>query len=104
MFDALEIVILSLALPAMRADLGLTVVQGGLLATATLLGIGASAVTTGRLADRHGRRRALLVSLGVFGVCTVLVAIAPSFEAILVLRLVSGLGLGGVWAIVVTYV
>ncbi|NKY31342.1 MFS transporter [Nocardia gamkensis] len=61
--------IISLALPSMRADLGISVVQGGLLATATLLGIGASSVTVGRIADRHSRKIALPGSLTLFGVC-----------------------------------
>ncbi|MEV0685302.1 MFS transporter [Nocardia sp. NPDC050378] len=104
LFDALEIVILSLALPSMRADLGVSVVQGGLLATATLLGIGASSVTVGRIADKHGRKSALLGSLALFGICTASVAVMPSFGWIMVLRLVAGFGLGGVWAIVSTYV
>ena len=104
LFDALEIVILSLALPSMRADLGMSVVQGGLLATVTLLGIGASSVSIGRLADRHGRKKALLVSLSMFGLCTTLVGLAPSLGWIMLLRLLAGFGLGGVWAIVSTYV
>lgn len=104
LFDALEIVVLSLALPSMRADLGFSVVQGGLLATATLLGIGASSVSIGRLADRHGRKKALLVSLIIFGVCTTLVGFAPTLGWIMLLRVLAGFGLGGVWAIVSTYV
>ncbi|MGP3951515.1 hypothetical protein [Streptomyces sp. 7N604] len=47
MFDALEILLMSFTLPVIRADLGLTTTQGGLLATATLLGIGVSSVTVG---------------------------------------------------------
>ncbi|MCF2571144.1 MFS transporter [Brevibacterium sp. UCMA 11754] len=104
MFDALELSILSLALPAMRTDLGIDVVQGGWLATVTLLGIGVSSVTIGRLADRYGRKRALVWSLSIFGTLTALVFFAPNFTTILILRFLSGLGLGGVWAIVSTYV
>jgi MFS family permease len=70
MFDALEILLLSFTMPVIRADLGLTTSQGGLLATATLLGIGASSVTAGWLADNYGRKRALMVSLAVFGAST----------------------------------
>jgi MFS family permease len=50
LFDALEIVLLSMALPTIRKDMGLTITQGGLLATATLIGIGVSSVLGGYVA------------------------------------------------------
>lgn len=104
MFDALEILLLSLALPAIRADLGLTPAQGGLLATATLLGIGLSSVSVGYLSDNFGRRTALVGSLVTFGVCTAALAAVPGFALFLVLRFVAGFGLGGVWSVVSAYV
>ncbi|ANZ43469.1 MFS transporter [Lentzea guizhouensis] len=104
MFDALEILLLSFALPAIRADLGLTTTQGGLLATATLLGIGVSSVTVGWLADNYGRKRALMLSLAVFGVFTAAILVVPSFTLFVVLRFLAGMGLGGVWGVVSAYV
>jgi MFS family permease len=53
LFDAVEIVLLSLALPSIRSDLGLSATQGGLLVTATLIGIGVSSVTGGYVADNY---------------------------------------------------
>jgi MFS family permease len=103
-FDALEILLLSYALPDIRSTFGLTTTQGGLLATATLLGIGVSSVTAGWLADNHGRKRALLLSLAVFGVFTAALPLVPNFEVFLLLRFLAGLGLGGVWGVVSTYV
>jgi MFS family permease len=104
MFDALEILLLSFALPVIRADMGLTATQGGLLATATLLGIGVSSVTVGWLADNYGRKRALMLSLAVFGVFTAAIAVVPSFALFVALRFLAGMGLGGVWGVVSAYV
>jgi len=104
LFDALEILLLSFALPAIRTEFGLTTAQGGLLATATLLGIGVSSVTVGWFADNYGRKRALLASLAVFGIFTAALPLVPNFTVFLVLRFVAGLGLGGVWGAVSTYV
>jgi MFS family permease len=104
MFDALEIIILSLALPAIRADMHLSVAQGGLLATATLLGIGVSSTAMGWLADNYGRKTALLLSLAVFGLFTALLFVVPNFGMFLVLRFAAGFGLGGVWGVVSAYV
>jgi MFS family permease len=103
-FDALEILLLSYALPDIRSTFGLTTTQGGLLATATLLGIGVSSVTAGWLADNHGRKHALLLSLAVFGIFTAALPLVPNFEVFLLLRFLAGLGLGGVWGVVSTYV
>ncbi|WP_394620629.1 MFS transporter [Lentzea sp. JNUCC 0626] len=104
MFDALEILLLSFALPVIRADLQLTTTQGGLLATATLLGIGVSSVTVGWLADNYGRKRALMLSLAVFGVFTAAIAVVPTFTLFVALRFLAGMGLGGVWGVVSAYV
>lgn len=104
MFDALEIILLSLALPAIRSELDLTAAQGGLLATATLLGIGFSSVVVGYFADNFGRRAALVGSLVTFGLCTAALAAVQGFEVFLLLRFVAGFGLGGVWSVVSAYV
>ncbi|MET9259933.1 MFS transporter [Amycolatopsis sp. NPDC004079] len=104
LFDALEIVLLSLALPAIRHDLGLSVTQAGLLATATLLGIGVSSVTGGYVADNFGRKKALIASLLVFGGFTAALAAVPNFSVFLVLRFLAGIGLGAVWSVVSAYV
>ncbi|OYN95579.1 MFS transporter [Enemella evansiae] len=100
LFDAMEIVILSFALPAVRQEFGATAVQAGMLATATLIGIGVSALVMGWLADVWGRRKTLILCLALFGVFTALLAIAPSLLVMGILRFLSGLGLGGVWGIV----
>jgi MFS family permease len=104
MFDAMEIILLSLALPAIREDLQLSPAQGGLLATATLLGIGLSSVLAGYVSDNFGRKTALIASLATFGVFTAVLAVVPSFELFLLLRFVAGFGLGGVWGVVSAYV
>ena len=104
LFDAIEIAILALALPTMRIDLGLSTAQGGLLATATLLGIGMSGLTMGSVADRFGRKRPLIYCLLIFGFLSSSIAFVNSFELIMLTRFVSGLALGGLWGIVAAYV
>jgi MFS family permease len=104
LFDALEILLLSLALPAIRVDMGLSVTQAGLLATATLLGIGVSSVVVGYVADNFGRKTALVGSLAAFGLLTAALAVVPNYEVFLLLRFLAGLGLGGVWGVVSAYV
>ncbi|MFC9790360.1 MFS transporter [Rhodococcus sp. NPDC127528] len=104
LFDALEIVMLSLALPAIRHDMGLSVTQAGLLATATLLGIGFSSVAGGYVADNFGRKKALIAALVTFGLFTAVLAFVPNFAMFMILRFFAGIGLGAVWSVVSTYI
>lgn len=103
-FDAIEIIMLSLSLPVIRQDMGLSINQGGLLATATLLGIGLSSVIAGWYADTFGRRKAMLTCLLLFGSLTAVLSLVENFYVFLGLRFISGLGLGGLWGIVAAYI
>ncbi|QGW77514.1 MFS transporter [Pseudomonas alkylphenolica] len=104
LFDAMEIILLTIALPVIQQDLGLSIGQAGMLASATLLGIGFSSITTGWYSDNFGRRKALLLSLVSFGALTMAVASTHDWYLLLLLRFFSGLGLGGVWGIVSAYI
>ncbi len=64
---------------------------GLLVATGSLAGIVVAPVG-GFLADRFGRRVVLTVSLAIFGVFGGLAALAPSFEVLLLARLLQGFG------------
>jgi MFS family permease len=103
-FDAMELVALTVALPTIRTDLHLSTLQGGWLATMTLLGIGISSLSAGWFADNYGRKKALLISLLVFGVFTAALAFVSTFWLFLTLRFLAGFGLGGVWSAVSTLV
>jgi MFS family permease len=104
MFDAVELLLLALALPQIRQDLGLTIGQAGLLATSTLLGIGLSSLVVGYVSDNFGRKKALIGCLAVFGAFTASLSLVTSYEAFLALRFLAGFGLGGLWAVVSAYV
>lgn len=67
----------------------------GYLAMATTLGLAMGGVITGFLADRFGRLAMLRLTILVIVVGGAATALAPSFEALLLCRLVVALGLGG---------
>src|SRR5207253_71607 len=76
----------------------------GRAAHAVLLGasLGATALggaLFGYLADRHGRRAVLQWSILTYSAGTVLCGLAPGIATLLAARLVTGLGVGGEWAI-----
>ena len=49
----------------------------------------------GPLADKFGRKTILMVSVGFFGVASLASAYSPSLEVLVLLRFLTGLGLGG---------
>jgi predicted MFS family arabinose efflux permease len=103
-FDAVDFMMLALALPLLISEWHLTLAEAGLMGTAGMAGVGLSGVALGWYADRHGRRRALLASVVTFALFTAALAFARSRWDVMLLRLVAGLGLGGVWGSVAALV
>lgn len=103
-FDAVDFMMLALALPLLISEWHMTLGEAGLLGTAGMAGVGLSGVALGWFADRHGRRRALLASVVTFALFTAALALARSRWDVMLLRLVAGLGLGGVWGSVAALV
>lgn len=56
----------------------------------------------GFISDRIGRVKALSLSIGLFGLFTLLISFSPSWEYVVLLRLSSGLAVGGILVITPT--
>lgn len=83
--------------PFVQADLGLTNTQVGILATGLALTWALSGVVFGRLCDRIGRQRLVLItSIIIFSLASVLSGLASSFVMLLGARLLMGLAEGPV--------
>jgi len=90
------------AFPRIRADLGISRTEVGLLISVfTLPGIFFSPVI-GVLADRWGRKKVLVPSLLLFGCAGGFCALAGSFRMLLVLRALQGLGASALGTVNVT--
>lgn len=95
MFDAMDIGLLSFVLVAIAREWGLSREQVGLAISVGLFGMFIGATAAGSLADRYGRKALMLATLLLYSVATGLTAFAWSYAVLLVLRFVTGLGLGG---------
>lgn len=84
------------SLPSLVSDLGATMNQGQLTLTAMLMGFGSSQLVWGPASDRFGRRVTLRLGLALFALAALCSALAPNIEALLVLRVLQGVGMGGV--------
>jgi putative MFS transporter len=95
MFDAMDVILIAFLLTPIRTEFGLDVTRTGFVASAGFVGMFFGAAIAGRLADRIGRKTVFQVTLVLFSVGALLSAAAPSFETLLLARVVAGLGLGG---------
>ncbi|MDP9264264.1 MAG: MFS transporter [Acidobacteriota bacterium] len=97
MLDAFDVMLYALVLTHIMRDLGMTKAMGGLLATLTLLASGFGGMLFGSIADRVGRKRALMLSILTYSVCSFASGFATSVAMLAVFRFVLGLGMGGEW-------
>ncbi|WP_299510829.1 MFS transporter [uncultured Limnohabitans sp.] len=89
---ALQVGKLPPALPALQAELGLTLVQSGFLLSMVQLAGMSLAVFMGLLADGMGLKRSMVRGLCLLALASGLGAFATSVTALLVLRAIEGLG------------
>ena len=93
--SALEQTVVAPALPTIGRALGDVellswVVTGYLISTTVVTPL------FGKLSDIYGRRRMMLVSIGVFILGSIACALAPSMETLIVGRVLQGVGGGGI--------
>lgn len=96
--DGYDVVVFGAVLPSLLQEpgWGLTPASAGLIGSTALVGMFVGSMVSGPLTDRFGRRRMLLICLVWFSTLTGLCALAPTPEFFGVLRVLAGLGLGGV--------
>jgi MFS transporter, AAHS family, benzoate transport protein len=96
LLDGFDLVVLGAVIPTLLEDghLGLTAGSATFAATITLVGVAIGAALSGPLADRHGRRITLLISIAVFSAATAALPTAGSIAMFDAYRLIAGLGLG----------
>ena len=87
----------ALVLTALLADLSITTATAGLLGSLTLIASGLGGVLFGALADRIGRRPAMIGSILVYSVFTAACGLSQNIWQLGVFRFLLGLGMGGEW-------
>jgi MFS family permease len=70
----------------------------GALSAVLLLGWAVGGIVFGRLADRLGRTRTLLLTMALYSLGTAACAFAPNIWFLVACRIVASLGIGGEWA------
>jgi MFS transporter, AAHS family, 3-hydroxyphenylpropionic acid transporter len=78
--------------------------QLGNFFAASTLGLFGGALIGGRLSDRLGRRLTLIISVGLFGIFSLLTPLAWNMPSLTLSRLITGLGLGGAFPNIIALV
>jgi MFS family permease len=97
MLDAFDAMLYALVLAHLMRDLGMSKATSGLLYTLTLLASGIGGVLFGFMADRVGRKRALMLSILTYSICSFASGLATSVLMLAIFRFILGLGMGGEW-------
>lgn len=98
MLDGMDITLYAMVIAELVGALGISTSTAGLLASVTLIGSALGGVLFGVLADRYGRRFALMLSILVYSVFTAACGVSRGVLDLAVFRFLLGLGMGGEWA------
>src|SRR5579871_1707222 len=75
-----------------------TLQWNGILSSLLLIGWAIGGIMFGRICDRIGRTRTLLLTMIMYAVGTALCSIAPNMAMLVLFRVIASLGIGGEWA------
>jgi MFS family permease len=98
MLDGMDVTLYAMVIRELLRELHLTTAQAGLLASVTLIASAAGGILFGLVADRFGRRLALIISIVVYSLFTAACGFSHGLWELAALRLGVGLGMGGEWA------
>lgn len=100
MLDSFDVMLYSLVLASLIQDptLQLSTTVAGQLGALTLLSAAAGGVVFGVLADRIGRKRALMAAVIIYSIFTAACGLVQNVAQLAICRILLGFGMGGEWA------
>lgn len=101
--DAVEVLCISFLLPSAECDLELTPARKGWLSAILFVGMMIGGYVWGSLGDTLGRRTVLINAMVVNTVAGLLSSLSQDFYLFMLLRFLSGVGVGGSIPVVWTY-
>jgi MFS transporter, AAHS family, benzoate transport protein len=94
--DGYDLAIVGISLPSIMKAMHVTPVQAGIIASSSLFGMMAGSILLGSVADRIGRRPAIVLCVLLFSAFSAAAGAASSAVVFCAMRFLAGLGLGGV--------
>ncbi|AZP18483.1 DHA2 family efflux MFS transporter permease subunit [Streptomyces aquilus] len=88
--DLVDVTIVNIAIPSIRAEAGASVSQIQWITAGYALAFAAGLITGGRLGDIHGRKRLFLIGIGGFTLASALCGLAANPEMLVASRFLQG--------------
>jgi len=104
MFDGYDTQGIAYVAPVMAKDLGFSPALLGPIFSSGLLGLTLGAFFFGVLADKIGRKQAIIWPMAIFGVFSLATPLGHDVTSLVILRFLAGFGLGGTLPNVTAYV
>jgi putative MFS transporter len=101
---AYGVTIIGFLLPSLRLEWQVSSGLLGVIAGAGLLGMFIGSIIGGTLADRFGRRGTLVWALFISGLFFFISSLAWNYESLLVMRVLTGIGLGAIIPVISTLI
>lgn len=99
LLDAFDFFLVTFCLTAIAHDFHKSDAQIALVITMTLAFRPVGGFVFGVIADRYGRRLPLMINIAVFAIAEIFTGLAPSYTALLVVRALFGVVMGGNWGV-----
>lgn len=95
-FDGYDLAVAGIALPSIMKEMGVSATNAGFMVSSALFGMMFGAIFLGTVADRIGRRRAIVICVALFSVFTAIAGLTHEPISFSAARFLAGLGIGGV--------
>ena len=93
-FDSMDLGIMTFVLGSIKAEMGLSTAQAGMLASSSFLGMFLGAAIAGMLADKYGRKPVFQWSMIFWGVGSLACGLSQNIEQLMAFRVLLGFGMG----------
>lgn len=104
LFDSWDATVIAYTLPSIIGEWKLTPIMAGWLVSAGYGGAFIGAILFGTLAERHGRLPIMRWLVIVMGLLAIACSLAPSLSALIAIRVVQGMAIGGALPVTISYV
>jgi benzoate transport len=94
LLDGMDVLIISFTAPAIAKDWHISPANLGVVFSSGLVGMTVGAIFLAPFADKIGRKSMMLIAALVMGTCILLTSLANGVQSLLLLRFLSGLGIG----------
>ena len=92
--DGMDVLVVSYCAPAIAEDLDVGPKTLGVVFSAGLVGMAVGAMFLAPFADKFGRKKLMLASAFIMGLSVLLTAFSETITQLIIMRLISGLGIG----------